>query len=129
MRAISRHPLPESDDFPADGTAVQRLLDKLTGLKKGWPVATSTGAAERSTIPRRTEDSSLRDFCREQSTQKSWNLVRAVLAKRTASAHGDSYRRAQGQANLVLARPMLSVRPEATVEPVALMILSVWSPF
>lgn len=39
--------LPESSDFPADGKAVQRLLDKLTDLKKGWPVATSTGAAER----------------------------------------------------------------------------------
>ncbi len=39
--------LPELDDFPADQDAVQQLLDALAGLKQGWPVATSAGAAER----------------------------------------------------------------------------------
>jgi len=39
--------LPELDDFPADQDAVQRLLDSLAGLKKGWPIATSAVAAER----------------------------------------------------------------------------------
>jgi len=37
--------LPESGDFPADQGAVKRLLDKLAALQKGWPLATTTGAA------------------------------------------------------------------------------------
>lgn len=39
--------LPNSGDFPADQTAVGLLLQKLAGLEKGWPVATSGGAAKR----------------------------------------------------------------------------------
>lgn len=39
--------LPESGDFPADRNAVGKLLEKLAGLEKGWPVATSSGAAKR----------------------------------------------------------------------------------
>jgi hypothetical protein len=39
--------LPGLDDFPADREAVARLLERLAGLQKGWPVATTTGALER----------------------------------------------------------------------------------
>jgi hypothetical protein len=39
--------LPASEDFPASEKAVEELLDNLTDLKKGWPVATTSGAAER----------------------------------------------------------------------------------
>ena len=39
--------LPESGDFPADQNAAKRLLDRLAGLEKGWPVATTAGAAKR----------------------------------------------------------------------------------
>ena len=39
--------LAESGDFPADQQAVQRLLDKLGELEKGWPVATTAGASKR----------------------------------------------------------------------------------
>ncbi len=39
--------LPELDDFPADQSKAVQLLDTLAALKKGWPVATSTGAAKR----------------------------------------------------------------------------------
>lgn len=39
--------LPQSGDFPANDGNVERLLDKLTTLKKGWPVATTSGAARR----------------------------------------------------------------------------------
>ena len=42
-----RWQLPENGGFPADQDNVKRLLDKLTGLEKGWPVATSSGAARR----------------------------------------------------------------------------------
>lgn len=35
------------DAFPADQAAVDRLLDRLAGLQKGWPVATTAGALER----------------------------------------------------------------------------------
>ncbi len=39
--------LPDDNDFPADQEAVKRLLTTLAGIKKGWPVATTAGAAER----------------------------------------------------------------------------------
>lgn len=37
--------LPGLDNLPANATAVQNMLDKLAALKKGWPVATTPGAA------------------------------------------------------------------------------------
>ncbi len=39
--------VPELDDFPADQQKVERLLDALAKLKKGWPVATTPSAAKR----------------------------------------------------------------------------------
>lgn len=39
--------LPDYYEFPADQKAVTKLLDTLAGLKEGWPVATTTGAATR----------------------------------------------------------------------------------
>ena len=39
--------LPESGDFPASQSDVERLLDKLTTLEKGWPVAKTRSAARR----------------------------------------------------------------------------------
>lgn len=39
--------IPAIDGFPADKNAVERLLEKLEGLEKGWPVATTSGAAKR----------------------------------------------------------------------------------
>ena len=39
--------LSESGDFPASQRDVERLLDKLAALEKGWPVAKSRGAARR----------------------------------------------------------------------------------
>ena len=39
--------LPGSGDFPADQSSVQRLLERLADMKKGWPVATTAGAAKR----------------------------------------------------------------------------------
>lgn len=39
--------LPELANFPADQGAVERLLDRLAGLEKGWPVATTAGASRR----------------------------------------------------------------------------------
>jgi hypothetical protein len=39
--------LPGSSDFPADQAAVQRLLEELGALRKGWPVATTTSALKR----------------------------------------------------------------------------------
>jgi len=44
-RQAGKWMLPESDDFPADQTAVSGLLEKLAALQKGWPVATTTSAA------------------------------------------------------------------------------------
>lgn len=35
------------DNFPADAAGVTSLLDRLVGLKKGWPVASSAEAAKR----------------------------------------------------------------------------------
>lgn len=39
--------LPELDDFPAGQHNVLQLLDKLAALKKGWPIATTSGASRR----------------------------------------------------------------------------------
>jgi len=39
--------LPESGDFPASQSSVERLLDQLTTLEKGWPVAKTRSAARR----------------------------------------------------------------------------------
>jgi hypothetical protein len=36
-----------SDGFPADPGMIKSLLNKLAGLQKGWPVATSSAAAAR----------------------------------------------------------------------------------
>jgi hypothetical protein len=42
--------LPESGDFPASQPNVNRLLDKLAALDKGWPVAKTRSAARRFTV-------------------------------------------------------------------------------
>ncbi len=39
--------LPDAGEFPADGAKVERLLERLAGLKRGAPIATSSGARER----------------------------------------------------------------------------------
>ncbi|WP_085580182.1 DUF4340 domain-containing protein [Thalassospira mesophila] len=39
--------LPDQDNFPADGTKVDGLISKLTGLHEGLPIATSSGAIKR----------------------------------------------------------------------------------
>ncbi len=42
--------LPESGAFPASQRDVERLLDQLAALEKGWPVAKTRGAARRFTV-------------------------------------------------------------------------------
>lgn len=39
--------LPASDNFPADSTHIEGLLEKLTKLQRGWPEATTAEAASR----------------------------------------------------------------------------------
>jgi hypothetical protein len=39
--------LPDEGDFPATQKSVDSLLDKLAGLEKGWPVATTSSASRR----------------------------------------------------------------------------------
>lgn len=39
--------LPDEGDFPAAQKNVETVLDKLSGLEKGWPVATTTSASRR----------------------------------------------------------------------------------
>lgn len=38
--------LPDKKGFPASSDQIEALLTKLSGLKKGWPVATTASAAE-----------------------------------------------------------------------------------
>lgn len=47
QRKDGRWGLPQLDGFVADQTAVQRLLDSISGLRKGWPVATTASATKR----------------------------------------------------------------------------------
>ncbi len=44
--------LPDYYRFPADQDAVNKMLDTLAGMKEGWPVATTSGAAERFKVAR-----------------------------------------------------------------------------
>ncbi len=46
-KADDRWLLPELGAYPAGDGKAEALLNKLAGLEKGWPVATSAGAAER----------------------------------------------------------------------------------
>ncbi len=39
--------LPDYYGFPADDASVAKLLETLAGMKEGWPVATTAGAAAR----------------------------------------------------------------------------------
>jgi len=39
--------LPESDDFPANQSSIERLLGNLATLKKGWPVTKTRSAVRR----------------------------------------------------------------------------------
>ncbi len=46
-RREGRWVLPEQNAYPASAGKVRQLLERLAGLKKGWPVATTAGAATR----------------------------------------------------------------------------------
>ncbi len=47
QRSAGKWVLPDADDFPARQESVDDLLDKLAGLEKGWPVATTSSAGRR----------------------------------------------------------------------------------
>jgi len=42
--------LPDSGNFPASQRKVERLLDDLAALEKGWPVARTRGSAQRFAV-------------------------------------------------------------------------------
>jgi hypothetical protein len=46
-RSAGQWVLPDEGDFPAAQKRVDGLLDKLVGLEKGWPVATTSSASRR----------------------------------------------------------------------------------
>ena len=46
--------LPQMEDFPADRARVDGLLDRLEGLKRGLPVATTEGAQKRFKVDDQT---------------------------------------------------------------------------
>jgi hypothetical protein len=48
--------IPSSLGFPADQAKVESFLNKLAALKKGWPVAETTAAAERFKVTEKTHD-------------------------------------------------------------------------
>jgi hypothetical protein len=48
--------IPAMAEFPADEGQVKQLIDKVAGLKKGWPVATTSEAAERFKVTRDTHE-------------------------------------------------------------------------
>jgi hypothetical protein len=65
-RRDGRWRLPASGDFPADQGAVDQLLDKLAGLEKGWPVATTAGAAKRFKVDDETFERKLTLLAKDQ---------------------------------------------------------------
>jgi len=48
--------IPSSSSFPADQAKVESFLNKLAALKKGWPVAETTAAAERFKVTEKIHD-------------------------------------------------------------------------
>jgi hypothetical protein len=46
-RSADRWVLPDEGDYPVAQNSVDTLLDKLAGLEKGWPVATTSSASRR----------------------------------------------------------------------------------
>jgi hypothetical protein len=46
-KSADRWVLPTLDAYPVGAGKTEALLERLAGLEKGWPVATSAGAAER----------------------------------------------------------------------------------
>jgi hypothetical protein len=48
--------LPSASGFPADQVKVESFLDRLAALKKGWPVAETTAAAERFKVTDKIHD-------------------------------------------------------------------------
>ncbi|CCE02958.1 DUF4340 domain-containing protein [Bradyrhizobium sp. STM 3809] len=48
--------IPASADFPADTTKINGLLDRIAGLKKGWPVAKTDAAAERFKVTEKVHE-------------------------------------------------------------------------
>ncbi len=49
-KQVGKWLLPSIGDFPASQGDVERLLDKLAALEKGWPVARTSGAARRFAV-------------------------------------------------------------------------------
>ncbi|MGJ5075311.1 DUF4340 domain-containing protein [Bradyrhizobium oligotrophicum] len=48
--------IPALADFPADTTKVNGLLDRIAGLKKGWPIAKTEAAAERFKVTEKVHE-------------------------------------------------------------------------
>ncbi|XUM19574.1 DUF4340 domain-containing protein [Bradyrhizobium oligotrophicum S58] len=48
--------IPALADFPADTTKVNGLLDRIAGLKKGWPIAKTDAAAERFKVTEKVHE-------------------------------------------------------------------------
>jgi hypothetical protein len=48
--------IPAMAEFPADEGQVKQLIEKVASLKKGWPVATTSEAAERFKVTRDNHD-------------------------------------------------------------------------
>jgi hypothetical protein len=45
--SVDQWVLPDEGDFPAAQHSIDELLEKLAGLEKGWPVATTSSASRR----------------------------------------------------------------------------------
>lgn len=80
--------LPESGDFPAEQSRVTRLLEKLSGLEKGWPVATTASALRRFKVAD--------DAFERKVTLLSGERVQAILYVGTAPGFRKVHVRPEG---------------------------------
>lgn len=62
--------LPELADFPADPSAVERILRRLGEIRRGWPVASSSSAAERFGVTEDTAERTIALFAGEEEVAK-----------------------------------------------------------
>lgn len=80
--------LSDTWNYPADTDALNKLMKKLSALNKGWPVATTSGAAERFKVADK-------DFDRK-ITFMSGDKKKAVLYIGTAPGFRQAHARLKG---------------------------------
>jgi hypothetical protein len=103
--------LPDMGSFPADTARVQGLIDRLAGLQRGWPEATTAEAAGRFKV-------AADRFERKLSLRKDGTLLGTVFFGASAGLR-KSYLRVDGDSDiqtLAIAQHELEVKADGWID-------------